>query len=213
MNNQDIQLFKNQEKIFYNTYDYKMVKLLEDNYKDILSEIPYFDIDNRTKYKAREEGKWVNTMNNDEFYDYINNFKSGWIEGYSDNKVWYNYPLMIKNYVIDDAHIKCPKTIELLKKINCNQVSGFSLLLPRSKLNKHTDPTGKKFNSMAGNLLLTDSKKSNLRVWETEDSKANIYNHKQGKMVIFDSTYLHSADNNSEEIRVILYIDFNTTSS
>ena len=66
---------------------------------------------------------------------------------------------------------------------------------------------------MAGNLLLTDSKKSNLLVWKTEDSDVDIYTRKQGKMVVFDSTYLHSADNNGEEIRVILYIDFNTDDS
>ena len=211
MNNQDTGLFKNQEKIFYNTDDYKMIKLLEDNYKDILSEIPYFNIDKSSEYKRREEGKWFGTASKEDFYKYIKNLKSDWYEGWQGDKVWYNFPLMIDNFVIDGVEQKCPKTIELLRKINCNRVAGYALLLPGGSLYKHTDPTGKKFNSMAGNLLLTDSKKSNILIWETEDSDVNIYNHKEGKMVIFDSTYLHSADNNGDEIRVILYIDFNTS--
>lgn len=75
---------------------------------------------------------------------------------------------------------------------------------------------------MAGNMLLTNNKHSNLIVWENFLKKSfqkstksrqpkHVYRHKEGKMVIFDSTQFHSADNNDPEIRVILYIDFKTS--
>lgn len=209
------------EPIFYTTDQYKMVKLLEDNWKDIASEIPYFDINNIDKYERRNQN-WITNMEKEHFYEYAKNFKSNWYQGWQGKKVWFNFPIMFENTIIGDGQKLFPKTIDLLKQINCNQICGFSLLLPGGSLFKHTDPTGKEFNSMAGNMLLTNNKHSNLIVWENFLEKSlqknkksrepkHVYRHKQGKMVIFDSTQFHSADNNDPNIRVILYIDFKTS--
>jgi hypothetical protein len=208
------------EPIFYTTDQYKMVKLLEDNWKDIASEIPYFDINNIDKYERRNQN-WITNMEKEHFYEYARNFKSDWYQGWQGKKVWFNFPIMFENIIIGDGQKLFPKTIALLKQINCNQICGFSLLLPDGSLFKHTDPTGKEFNSMAGNMLLTNNKHSNLIVWEGGSAPQrrnrksrepkHVYRHKQGKMVIFDSTQFHSADNNDPNIRVILYIDFKTS--
>ena len=201
------------EPIFYNTDQYKIVKLLEDNWKDIVSEIPYFDIDNTNKYEKNQN--WTN-MEKEHFYEYA---KSDWYQGWQSKKVWFNFPIMFENTVIGDGKKLFPKTVALLKQINCNKICGFSLLLPGSSLFKHINPTGKEFNSMAGNMLLTNNKFSNLIIWEnflkksknlTKIPPKHVYKYKQGKMVIFDSTQFHSAENNDSDIHVILYIDFKT---
>ena len=111
---------------------------------------------------------------------------------------------MYNNNIIGKANEICPKTIKLLQQINCKQIVGYSVILPGKRLSTHADPTGKKFNSIAGNMLLTNNKYCYLY------SDQRKYLHKQGKFVVFDSTYLHSADNNDSKPRVILYIDFKT---
>jgi hypothetical protein len=67
------------EPIFYTTDQYKMVKLLEDNWKDIASEIPYFDINNIDKYERRNQN-WITNMEKEHFYEYAKNFKSNWYQ-------------------------------------------------------------------------------------------------------------------------------------
>jgi aspartyl/asparaginyl beta-hydroxylase (cupin superfamily) len=192
--------------IFYNTNHYRIVKILEEHWDVIASEIPFFDINNLSGYTERRLEKWINSPDFD-FEEYIKNIKSKWYkgcEGIDINNTWYNFPLTVNDKIIDEGEKHCPKTISLLKKLNCKQIVGYSLLLPNSKISKHKDNTGKIFNSMTGNLLLSDNKNANVYI------ESDIYRHQQGKMVIYDSTYYHYADNNDSNIRVILYIDFKT---
>ena len=188
--------------VFENISNYPQIKILDENWKIIMSEIPYFD--SERKYPRRTIA-WPTNMSKIAFEEYLSTFTSQWYQGWQGEHVWYNFPLTYNNNIIGTAEKMCPKTIEILKKIDCKQIVGYSLLLPKSKLSTHADPTGKKYNSMAGNLLLTDNNdKAYLYVNDYS------YLHKQGKMVIFDSTNLHSADNNDCKNRVILYIDFKT---
>lgn len=199
------QVHQAKECTFHSTNDYAVLKILEDNWQVIASEIPEFDI--TCPYPDRRNQSWISS-NDAKFKDYIDGFKSKWYQGWQGESIWYNFPLMYNNNVIDVADKVCPKTIELLRSVDCKQIVGFSLLLPNSKLAKHKDPTGKMFDSMAGNMLLS---KNDASVYVENDKIMHEYKHMQGKMVIFDSTNLHYADNkDKDEIRVILYIDFST---
>jgi hypothetical protein len=120
---------------------------------------------------------------------------------------WYNFPLIYHGKVIDKADKICPQTVKILKKMPYIQIAGFSLLLPNSKLEIHNDETGKKNNSMACNLLLTDN---NANLYLFKSGHKYKYKHKKGKTVIFDSNLKHYADNKDSKNRVILYIDFKT---
>ena len=187
---------------FYTTLEYPELKILEDNWKVIASEIPPFDVNKLDQYPKRERSAW----NNEEGKKLAEELKSTWVQGWQGDKIWYNFPLMYHNKVIDTADKVCPKTIELLKTIPSIQIVGYSILLPKSELPVHNDLTGKKDDSMACNFLLTPN---NASLYVKNDLGAFRENkHQLGKIVIFDSNYDHYADNKDDKIRVIMYIDF-----
>jgi hypothetical protein len=188
--------------LFYTTIDYPEVKVVEDNWKSIAFELPPFDMTKKNQYPKRSRSAW----NNEEAARELMNTKSIWMQGWQGDQVWYNFPLMYQNLVIDQADKICPKTIEILKHIPHVQIAGYSMLLPNSKLAPHTDLTGKKYGSMALNMPLTPIKDESAALYILD----SVHKHKTGKAVIFDSTQTHWADNRSEKPRVILYIDFKT---
>jgi hypothetical protein len=197
--------FKLQEKIFYSTDDipFNQLKILEYNYKTILSEIPPFDITKVTI--KRNPNEWIDNLN-------LNNFNkikncNTWIEGWNDQKdVWFNYPILVNNEVMCNIEKICPKTLKLLQmcRIKIN-VAGYALLLPHTKLMIHTDPTGVSTNSAAVNLKLNGTD-SYLHVKNKNDI-FDKYSHQDGKIVIFNSEFKHYASNDGDVNRCILYMD------
>lgn len=196
-------IYVQKPSLFYTTNDYPKLKIIEDNFQIISSEIPEFDPVNNSY--PRRDNSWPSNLDKKRFEEYLQTqVTSTWLQGWQGDCIWYNFPLIYNDQVIDRAGEICPKTIEILNKISGKTIVGFALLTPGSSLYKHRDPTGKKFGSMAANMLLTDNKNANLYVSD------QVYTHSLGKMVIFDSTELHSADNNDNTLRTILYIDFKT---
>ena len=194
--------YNNQSRLFFTTTEYPKLKILEDNWRIIASEIPPFDINNLDQYPKRNRSAW----NNDEGKRLADEMKSIWFQGWQGDNIWYNFPLMYHNNVIDQADKICPQTINLLKQLQSVQIAGYSILLPKSRLPVHTDLTGKKYGSMACNFLLTNNNAS----LYIKNGDFEEYKHKPGKLVVFDSTNEHYADNQDNKIRVILYIDFKT---
>jgi hypothetical protein len=197
--------FKLQEKLFYSSHDtpFNQLKILEHNYKTILSEIPPFDITKVTI--KRNPNEWINKLNLDNF----NKIKKcdTWIEGWNDQKdVWFNYPILVNNEVMCDIEKKCPKTLKLLQmcRIKIN-VAGFALLLPYTKLMVHTDPTGVSTNTAAVNLKLNGIN-SYLHI-KNKNNNYDKYYHEDGKAVIFNSELKHYASNDGNVNRCILYMD------
>jgi len=182
---------------------YNKFKLLEDNYENILYEIPLFDINKVTIYRQYHE--W-NNEGGALFIEKLNN-NTEWIGSWDIDKKWFNFPLMAFNNVIGVADKICPKTISLLKELGKIHIAGFSLLLPGTELQPHTDTTGPSHDSMALNMHLSGNN-SNLYV-KINDS-FQIHKHSDGKLVIFNSENLHYADNMGNINRIILYIDFGT---
>ena len=195
-----------QEKLFYNTNDtpFQKLKILEHNYKLILSEIPKFDISTVTI--RRNDDEWLDKIPQETF-DKLKNVNN-WVEGWNKEKnTWYNYPLLVNDIVMCNTDKTCPKTIQLLKmcgmKIN---IAGYALLLPNTKLMVHQDlQTGPTNNKAAFNLMLTGTD-SNLYV-KDKNNNFGKYIHEDGKAVIFNSELEHYADNNGSRIRYILYMD------
>lgn len=198
-------------KIFYNTTDYPEFKILEDNYKIMLNEIPEININDITYQRSREA--WNNAKMDKLFEDLKYNDK--WIKGFkisdndTNNNHWFNFPLIYNNNPIGLAEKICPNTIKLLKKIPKIRVAGFSLLIPKSKIDIHADLTGPTYNSMALNLNLIGDN-SSLFIKPYNSNKYLEKKHKEGKAIIFDSEQYHYAINDGNKNRIILYIDFST---
>ena len=191
----------NGNKLFYSTEDFPELKILEDNWRTIQSEIPTFNPN--AKMIRRGRYAW-NNKEGEELYDQLKENKE-WVRGWMDGVEWYQFPLMYHGEVIGNAEKMCPRTVSLLKGIPNINIAGYALLRPDAKLNKHQDEAGRKNGSMAANMEIT-GKKSSLYVCNGF-GQFKQKDHSSGQMVIFDSTNTHYAENNDKDNRVILYVE------
>lgn len=95
-----------------------------------------------------------------------------------------------------------PKTIELLKPFTALNFAAFSRLHPKSSLKPH-----KHFNPTAWichiGLIIPPGNTCGLKVAD----QTHLWT-KPGAIIVFNDNLEHSAWNNSDEERVVLYIDF-----
>ncbi|WP_395680062.1 aspartyl/asparaginyl beta-hydroxylase domain-containing protein [Dokdonella sp.] len=117
-------------------------------------------------------------------------FKEGWKRFYLK---WYGDPL-------PSAHALCPKTVALLAKIPEVKAAMFALLPPGAKLNPHRDPFA---GSLRYHLGLITPNDDTCRIFVDGEE----HSWRDGKDVVFDETYVHWAENRTNQTRVILFCD------
>lgn len=114
--------------------------------------------------------------------------------------------LMLRVYNKDTNKIKdFPKTYNLIKKIKNCTLAMFSVLPPGKKLAPHKGPSRSVYRYHLS-LIVPDAPKN-----ESQGCfiKVNDENHywQDGLDVMFDDTYTHSAENNTDKTRLILFLD------
>src|SRR3546814_441790 len=117
-------------------------------------------------------------------------FKTGWKRFYLK---WYDaeHP---------SASVLCPQTVRILRDIPQVKAAMFAVLPPGGKLNPHRDP-------FAGSL------RYHLGLTTPNDDRCFIevdgqpYSWRDGQSVIFDETYIHWAENTTDQTRTILFCD------
>lgn len=117
-------------------------------------------------------------------------FKEGWKRFYVK---WYGEPLA-------SAQVLCPRTVALVDAIPTVKAAMFALLPPGSKLNPHRDPFA---GSLRYHLGLVTPNADSCRIFVD----GHEYFWRDGEDVVFDETYVHSAENKSDITRVILFCD------
>ncbi|MET4677628.1 MULTISPECIES: aspartyl/asparaginyl beta-hydroxylase domain-containing protein [unclassified Luteibacter] len=117
-------------------------------------------------------------------------FKQGWKRFYLK---WYGEPLT-------SAETLCPETVKLLNAIPSVKAAMFALLPPGSKLNPHRDPFA---GSLRYHLGLITPNSDECRIFVDGEMHA----WRDGKDVVFDETYVHWAENRTDQTRVILFAD------
>ena len=117
-------------------------------------------------------------------------FKQGWKRFYLK---WYGEPLA-------SAEVLCPQTVALLKSIPTVKAAMFALLPPGGKLNPHRDPFA---GSLRYHLGLITPNSDDCRIFVDGE----VHAWRDGKDVVFDETYVHWAENLTNETRVILFAD------
>lgn len=117
-------------------------------------------------------------------------FKRGWSKFYL---TWYGYTHA-------SAKRMCPKTVDIVKDLKCVNGAMFSILPPGAELTRHLDPFACSLRYHLG-----------LNTPNSDDCFINVDNNQQswrdGECFIFDETYIHYAQNNSDENRLILMCD------
>jgi beta-hydroxylase len=117
-------------------------------------------------------------------------FKTGWKRFYVK---WYDEPL-------PSAQALCPKTVALVQSIPAINAAMFALLPPGSKLGAHRDPFA---GSLRYHLGLVTPNADTCRI--VVDGEA--YAWRDGEPVMFDETFIHTAENRSDVPRIILFCD------
>lgn len=155
------------------------LQLLQDHWQDIRAEA--------FKLAAAGEIKKSDKYNDAGFNSF---FKTGWTRFHLK---WYG-----------DAHASakalCPVTTELLQRIPTVKAAMFAALPPGGRLVTHRDPFAGSVRYHLG--LVTPNTDS---CYISVDGER--YAWRDGEGVIFDETYLHYAENQSDQMRIILFCD------
>jgi beta-hydroxylase len=117
-------------------------------------------------------------------------FRHGWKRFYLK---WYGEPP-------PSAKALCPRTLELLAQVPAVRAAMFVRMAPNSRLPVHRDPFA---GSLRFHLGLKTPNSERCRI--TVDGEP--YWWKDGEGVLFDETFLHRAENETDEDRLILFCD------
>jgi beta-hydroxylase len=117
-------------------------------------------------------------------------FKTGWKRFYVK---WYDE-------AVPSARALCPRTVALVESIPTVNAAMFALLPPGSKLGAHRDPFA---GSLRYHLGLVTPNNDTCRI--VVDGEP--YHWKDGEPVMFDETFIHTAENRSDITRIILFCD------
>jgi beta-hydroxylase len=117
-------------------------------------------------------------------------FKGGYKRFYVK---WYDEPP-------PSAKALCPKTVALVTSIPCVNAAMFAVLPPGGKLGAHRDPYAGSLRYHLG-LVTPNSAACGIVV------DGEPYHWRDGEAVIFDETYIHSAENRADTARLIMFCD------
>jgi beta-hydroxylase len=117
-------------------------------------------------------------------------FKRGWKRFYLK---WYGDP-------VPSAEALCPRTVELLSEVPSVHGAMFATLPPGGRLGPHRDPFAGSLRYHLG--LRTPNSDA---CWIEVDGRR--YSWRDGEAVVFDETFVHTAGNESDVTRLILFCD------
>ena len=118
-------------------------------------------------------------------------FRSGWKRFYLK---WYDDAL-------PSAQRMCPRTVELLESIPCIKGAMFATLSPGGRLVQHRDPFAGSLRYHLG--LVTPTHPGECRILVD----GIPYTWRDGEDLLFDETYIHYAENTTDQTRIILFCD------
>jgi beta-hydroxylase len=117
-------------------------------------------------------------------------FKRGWKRFYLK---WYGD-------FMPSARELCPRTVELVQSMPSVNAALFALLPGRSKLGAHRDPFA---GSLRYHLGLKTPNSDLCRIY----IDGQPYSWRDGEAILFDETFIHSVNNDTDDVRLILFCD------
>ena len=117
-------------------------------------------------------------------------FKTGWTRFYIK---WYSSSLA-------SAERLCPETLRMVESIPSIKGAMFAMLPPGARLVKHRDPFA---GSLRYHMGLTTPNDDACFI----DVDGTKYSWRDGEVVMFDETYIHYAENKTDQNRIILFLD------
>lgn len=182
MYNHLIRISHPSHKHYFNSNDFNSAKILENNFEII-------------KKEALNVYNKKNTLNMKDiantFFDSIDDVPNQW-------KIY-----VIKWYdeIHSNALVNCPETSKLISQLDDVHIAMFSILEPGKIIIPHKGPSTSCLRLHLG--LKIPSDKSNCFIKVNDDD----FYWEEGKTMIFDDTFVHSVYNNTNETRIVLFVD------
>lgn len=167
-------------KPYLDLADFPELQLLKDNWQVIRDEAIALDAAGHIKASDSHNDAGFNSF-----------FRRGWTRFYLK---WYDKTFLAS------AERYCPQTVTLLKQIPNINAAMFTQLPPGGRLVKHRDPYAGSVRYHLG-LVTPNSEHCCIYV----DGKRYFW--RDGEAVLFDETYIHHAENNTEISRIIFFAD------
>ena len=117
------------------------------------------------------------------------------------SKDWKTYNLVLFDHDVPGNADKCPTTVSLLRRVPGVQSALFSVIAPGAYIPPHNDPAK---GVIRYHLALSVPKNRAGCFIEVDGQR---YHWTEGQGVLFDDVYDHSVQNNTDEERVILFVD------
>jgi ornithine lipid ester-linked acyl 2-hydroxylase len=136
--------------------------------------------------------------------DNLPNFQDISKDQYSitQDNLWKAYMLYAFGIKSDKNCIRCPQTTRLIESIPGMKTAFFSILLPGKHIPQHRGPYKGLVRYHLALKVPTHSSGCGICV------KSETRHWQEGKSLVFDDTFPHSAWNDTNDIRVVLFLDF-----
>lgn len=118
-----------------------------------------------------------------------------------DNK-WKTYWLYAYGRKMEENCRSCPETTRLIEAIPAIKTAFFSILAPRKHIPEHQGPYAGVLRYHLGLIVPRQKEACRIRVGP------DVTHWEEGRSVVFDDTYPHEVWNDTDEERVVLFIDF-----
>lgn len=144
----------------------------------------------RDEALALSEGGHIRPSERHDDLTFVAFYRRGWKRFYLK---WYDDPM-------PSARALCPRSVALIESIPDVNAAAFTLLPPGKKLGRHRDPFAC---SLRLHLGLVTPNSDDCRIWVDGVE----YSWRDGEAMVFDETYVHWARNDTDEPRIILFVD------
>jgi beta-hydroxylase len=166
-------------KPYLDVAQFPELKVLQDNWRVIREEA--VNLQEAGQIKAAEK---YNDLGFNSF------FRTGWKRFYVK---WYD------DY-LPSARKQCPRTVALLEQVPTVTGALFASLPPGARLVRHRDPYG---GSLRYHLGLVSPNSPDCFIYVDGEK----YFWREGEAVMFDETYIHYAENKTDQQRIVLFCD------
>jgi beta-hydroxylase len=114
---------------------------------------------------------------------------------------WKRFYLKWYHDFLPSAQELCPRTVALVRSIPSINAAAFTMLPPGKKLGKHRDPFA---SSLRYHLGLSTPNSDKCLIW----IDGQPYSWRDGEDIVFDETFVHWAENETDQTRIIFFADF-----
>ncbi|MDH3644747.1 MAG: aspartyl/asparaginyl beta-hydroxylase domain-containing protein, partial [Gammaproteobacteria bacterium] len=114
---------------------------------------------------------------------------------------WKTFAFYVFGIRLDENCERCPETVRVLEQLPELQNAWFSILAPRYHIPPHKGPT----RAVVRCHLALQVPQDAPNCWIRVDEEVRAW--ESGKCMVFDDTYEHEVKNDTDEVRVVLFVD------